>query len=365
MDTLAALAEFGRREVEVDRRQALGAAVYSAADLVLPTASWWEQMAQRSGAHPATSTYSVGWGDVEAVREGVALFSRIDQRRGGGHARSAVVQYLTSDVASYLHGSYAQAEVRRAMFSAAGELAYLAGWMAFDDGQHARAHAGFKIGLQLAAEADDPALAAHILRAMAHQALDLGHIEAALNLSDASMQRRRYANATPRERALIGVIYARAQSAAGYPRQAAVALLRAEDDLSSASRVDNEPNRVFFFGEASLAHETGCALRDGGDLDGALREFKRSVATRKSASFTRTHAVTLGYLGTVHARRGSLEEACAAWAEALDVADGIRSARVRTVVSEMRSNISQFHGTKLSTATAIDIRAGSFLANSS
>jgi hypothetical protein len=42
-------------------------------------------------------------------------------------------------LAEYLEVSQmtpAQAQVRREMFSAASELAYLSGWMAFDDAEH-------------------------------------------------------------------------------------------------------------------------------------------------------------------------------------------------------------------------------------
>jgi hypothetical protein len=360
-DTLLALAEFGRHEVDVDRRQALGAATYSAAALTLPSSSWWPRMTQRPTTRPIAGTRSVGRADVEAVREMVALFSRVDQRRGGGHARSAVVRYLTSDVAPYLRGTYAHDDVRRAMFSATSELAYLSGWMAFDNGQHANAQTGFRIGVQLAAEADDPAMAAHILRAMAHQAIELGHVHKGVELSAASMDGRRYALASPRERALLGVVHARALGTAGDKRAAAAALLKAEDDLAAATAGDDEPSRMFFFGEASLAHETACTLRGTGDLDGALREFRRSVRTREAATFTRTHAVTLGYLGAVQARRGSLDEACAIWSLALDTMDGVQSGRTRKVVHEMRSALSPIRRRGIPAASELDARAAAYL----
>ena len=86
---------------------------------------------------------------------------------------------------------------------------------------------------------------------------------------------------------------------------------------------------MFFFGEASLAHETACTLRDTGDLSGALKEFRRSVRTREATVFTRTHAVTLGYLGAVQARRGEIDQACVTWSNALDAMDGIHSGRIR------------------------------------
>jgi hypothetical protein len=47
------------------------------------------------------------------------------------------------------------------------------------------------------AEADDVPLAGHILRAMAHQAIDLGHLQQAHALAAASLNDKRYALAAP------------------------------------------------------------------------------------------------------------------------------------------------------------------------
>jgi transcriptional regulator with XRE-family HTH domain len=229
-----------------------------------------------------------GRGDLEAVREMASIFSRIDQRRGGGHARTALVQYLNSDVANYLHGSYTDERVRKDMFSVASELAYLSGWMAFDNAEHSIAQHDFSIAVKLATEADDPPMVGHVLRAMAHQAVDLGHLHQGLDLAAASMDGTRYLLACPRERALFGVVYARALGAAGQASAAAEALIKAEDDLAAATTDDDEPSRVFFFGEASLAHETARTLLDTGDLSGALTEFQRSVRTRKAMSLPRS-----------------------------------------------------------------------------
>lgn len=268
-------------------------------------------MAARGSERAAPGSRAVGSGDLEAVREMASMFTRIDQRRGGGHARTAVVQYLNSDVASYLRGTYADDRVRKAMFSTASELAYLAGWMAFDNSEHTIAQHYFTVAVKLAAEAYDAPMSGHILRAMAHQAVDLGHHKHGLDLAAASLDGKRYQFACTRERALLGVVHAKALGAAGQKQAAAAALLQAEGNLAAASPGDEEPSRVFFFGEASLAHETVCTLRDTGDLTGAIREFRRSVRTRKATTFTRTHAVTLGYFGAIQARSGNLDEACA------------------------------------------------------
>jgi hypothetical protein len=176
------------------------------------------------------------------------------------------------------------------------------------------------------------------------------------------MEADHYRLASPREKALLGVVHARGLAATGQKRAAAVALNQAEAHLAAAQPGDDEPSRVFFFGEASLAHETGCALRDSNDLAGAARELRRSVRTRKAATFTRTHAVTLGYLGAVQARQGNLDEACATWSTALGAMDGIRSARARQTVADMRSALSPFRRRGIATAAELDARAAAYLA---
>jgi hypothetical protein len=361
-DPLAVLSDLGRNDVDVERRRVLGAAAYSAAALVLPEQSWWRQMAGRGTDRASSGTLIVGRADVDAVTDMVSMFSRVDQRRGGGHARSAVVQYLTSDVAPYLHGSFPEEAVRKELFSASSELAYLAGWMAFDTGDHAIAQRYFTTAVQLAAEADNPPMAGYVLRAMAHQAIDRGHPREALDLASAAITGERYSRASPRERALIGVVHARCLAATGNKSAAAAALVRAERDLSTARSADVEPDRVFFFGEASLAHETACTLRDSGDLSGAVREFQHSVSTREATTFTRTHAVTLGYLGEVQARQGSIDQACDSWSHALKAMDGVRSGRARKIAEEMRVLLAVPRRRGMQPAIDLDARAASYLA---
>ncbi|MFD0635400.1 hypothetical protein ACFQ9X_31455 [Catenulispora yoronensis] len=108
--------------------------------------------------------------------------------------------------------------------------------------------------------------------------------------------------------------------------------------------------------------ETACTLRDLGDLQGAEESFRRSVALRKTDTFTRTHAVTLGYLGAVQIRRGRLDEACDTWGKALDVAENVYSGRTRAVATDIRRELSPFRKRGSRLAAALDTRAQAFLA---
>lgn len=347
--------------LDLGRRRLLEAAAYSAAALTLPPDPYWDQSRKQERTRAGVA-HTLGSKDVESVRDMVALFSLMDQRRGGGHARNAVVQYLTSDVARDLQSNFASERVRSEMFSAASELAYLCGWMAFDDSEHITAQRYFDIAVQLATQAGDPPMAAHVLRALAHQALDLGHRHQALALATASIDGPRYRLAGSRERALLGVVHARTLAATGQKAAAISALSRAEDELSAAAPGDNDPGRVFFFTEASLAHEAACTLRDLDDLTAATSQFRRSIRTRQAATFTRTHAVTLGYLGDLQVREGKMDEACNSWAQALDVMDGVRSGRARQVASNIRTALAVRSRPSAADVTEIDARAATYLA---
>ena len=360
VDPLIALTDLGS-SVDTDRRGLLEGGVYSAAALVLPEETWWAAMSQPP-AGKSSEGRRVGRGDVDTVRELTLAFSRMDQRRGGGHGRRAVDEYLCHEVHGFLRGRFADDVTRRAMFTASAELAYVSGWMAFDNSEHAVALRRFATAVKLAARSGDAPLTGHILRAMAHQALDLGFRREALKIAQVSVHGERYAAATPRERALLGVVHARTLAANGHKQKAARALLCAEDDLSNAHDGIVEPDRTFFFGEASLAHETACTLRDLGDHQRAVKQFRRSVHTRGPA-FRRTHAITLGYMGATQIAQGGVEEACATWTSVLDaMEDGIYSGRARQTVVDMRQLLSPYRRRGIRAVAVLDARAASYLA---
>ncbi|WP_405132939.1 helix-turn-helix domain-containing protein [Nocardia sp. NBC_01388] len=358
-DPVATLLNLGKADVERRTFLHVGYSTALSASALLPG---WLRKSAPSTAIKMASIQRVGEDDVAAARDVMSVFSRLDQKLGGGHGRRAVAQYLTDEIAGYLNATFTNDTVKRDMFSAAGELAYLAGWMAFDNDEHAVAQHYFLASTQLSTEAADDSLTGHILRAMAHQAVDLGHLDQGLQLAEASVSGNRYQAACPRERALLKVVHAKALSAAGQPRESAKALIEAENNLSAASATDDEPSRVFFFSEASLAHETACALRDSGNLTGAADQFKLSVEKRKAASFKRTHAVTLGYLGTVQACRGELEQACATWKSALGEMNTVRSGRTRKVARDIRSTVAPYLRQGVEGIAEIDRWAENYLA---
>ncbi|GAA1441634.1 hypothetical protein GCM10009602_16960 [Nocardiopsis tropica] len=156
------------------------------------------------------------------------------------------------------------------------------------------------------------------------------------------------------------MVHARSLARTGDPKGASRALLRVEDDPGDATRDGDEPSRVWFFGQASLAHETARTLQAMGDLTWVQAAFERSIQ-RREGSFSRTHAVTLGYLGEIQVARGEMDAACSTWSRALDAMDGVRSGRARATVQTMRSMLSTVRRRGIPAADAVDRRAAEIL----
>ncbi len=339
VDPLTVLAELGSDDLDMHRRKLLATAAYSAAGLTLPASSWWTTAPAAAASRPAVSPRLVSQADIEDVRNLTAFYSARDQQRGGASGRSALAGHLRDEAVPLLGSRFRTERHRRDTYSAVAEMTYIAGWMAFDASEHRTSQRYLTLAARIAAEAGDGPLGGHILRALAHQAVDLGHPRRALDLADASMARTHYGQASSREKALLSIVHARALAADGDRPGTLAAISRAERDLA---RADNEdaPDRVGFFQEASLAHETACALRDLGNPVEAEIHFQRSVRTRRRQQYARTHSVTLGYLGAVQVQQGRLDEACGTWGQALDAMVGVQSGRARDVIVRMQSDLS-------------------------
>jgi len=352
------LVTVGRADLE--RRELALKALYSLAALAVPLDAW-QEIADR-GRRAVDGSATVGRGEVAAVREMLEVFSKADERFGGGHARPALVQYLTSDVAAYLRGTFTSEADRRAMFSAAAEMTYLAGWKAFDSSLHGLAQRYYVQSLRLANEADDRALAGFTLRAMAHQAVDLGHGPQALRLAESALDWSR-GQATPAAAALFTVLTARGHAATGAPRQTSTAIRTAESLLSNA-KLDGEPIwiQTSGFTDTSLASQAGQALRDLGDLAGAEAQFRRSIATRNADAHRRIHTLTLANIADVQSAQGHLREASENWNLALDYLPGIKSGRARDSVQNIRSRLSSLGPRLPAFMKRLDQRAAAILA---
>ncbi|GAA1607316.1 Tat pathway signal protein [Catellatospora bangladeshensis] len=352
-DPVAAVAHLGR--ADVDRRTLISGAAYSVAALLLPLQQ--PEIAARAHAARSRPMSAVGQGEIDAVRQMTTAFNAADERLGGGHARTAVVEYLTTDVTAYLRGSFATDTLRRSMFAAAAQLAYLAGWKAHDLGLPGLAQRYYLHSYQLAAEADPHAHAAYGLRILAHQAMDLGRREHCVDLAHAALDRVK-GRTDPDTESLFWLTAARAYATGGNNHQARSALTKAEQ-LLDRSRGDAAPEWASLGGpaEARLANQSGKALQAMGDLKAAEDQLRRSARCWNPDTHPRIHALTLADLAEIQCARGNVEAACQTWNTALDGMIGIRSARTRDAVASMRAHLAAYRRRGLAAAQRLDARA--------
>ncbi|MFE5742234.1 hypothetical protein [Streptomyces celluloflavus] len=181
-DPLDALVPIWRGDL--DRRGFLSGAAYSVAAAVLPL----EHVSDiASRAAKARTGARIGHADVAAVRDMVAMFSVMDERHGGQHGRSALVQYLMSDVAALCRGRFSSEDDHRHMLSAAAVGVHQAGWRAYDGGEQGLAQRYYLQSFALARESGITGHDAFVMRTMSQQGMKLHRPEHCLALATSAL----------------------------------------------------------------------------------------------------------------------------------------------------------------------------------
>ena len=278
----------------------------------------------------------VGLGDVERFRVTVEAFAQLDDRFGGGHARPALIQYLSSDGDRLLRGRYT-ATVGSALFSSVAEATLLA-WMSYDSvPRSALAQRYFIQALALAQAAGDRLPGASILDAMSHQATYTGRFGEAASLARAA-RTGTTGVATATLTAHFHTMEARALARLGDARACDRALAEAVREFERR-RPEDDPGWMRYFDEAELAAEFGHCLRDLGRAADAAQYASRSVAAVGEVGFARSDFFAAMVLADAYLAAGDLDQACATALHALAAGELIRSGRCVNYLREFRQHL--------------------------
>ncbi|WP_037602399.1 hypothetical protein [Streptacidiphilus rugosus] len=289
--------------------------------------------------------YRVGHADAAKLRQAAEEARRWDSRYGGGDWRSSMVpECLRRDAAPLLLASYSD-EVGRALFGATAELTRLAGWMAFDTGQHEAAQRYYIQALRLARAAADVPLGGYVLASMSLQATYRGAAEEGVDLAQAAVERNR-GLATARTMSFFRLVESRAHARAGNAVACAAALAAAESWLERARSGDPDPAWIDFYTWDRLAADAAEGFRDLG-MPGKVREFTERALARPTEEYVRSHGLRLIVSAMAELDEGELERAVAAGNRALDVAGRISSQRTREYLGEMLKRLDRFKGERI------------------
>lgn len=289
--------------------------------------------------------YRVGHADAAKLREAAEEARRWDSKYGGGDWRSSMVpECLRRDAAPLLLGSYSD-DVGRTLFSATAELTRLAGWMAFDTGQHEAAQRYYIQGLRLARAAADVPLGGYVLASMSLQATYRGFADDGVDLAQAALERNR-GLATARTMSFFHTVEARAHARAGSERACATALNAAEGWLERSRPGDGDPAWIDFYSHDRLAADAAECYRDLG-VPVKVRQFTEHALARPTEEFVRSHGLRLVVSAMAELDAGELDAAVAQGARAVEVAGRISSQRTREYVREMMRRLEPYRGERM------------------
>jgi hypothetical protein len=281
---------------------------------------------------PARAAERVGTAHANAAELMLSVFSEMDFSFGGGRALPALRGYLGTDVASWLRAPATPAAQGR-LHSAAARLAYLAGWMCFDDNIHGASQRYYRAAARLAAVGGDAGCYAAALRGLSVQAHYLGHHHLAQDLAEAAM---RESSHVPRvEAAFLTGQLAVATAAIG-DQSAALSHMAEAERMLDRALVQDAP--VGGYHVAALQHQSAETLAWVGNGSAAIQALTVSLRHRPPTE-RRARAVTTARLAELYLDAGWLEHACAAWSTLLDDRPQLFSGRVEQAVRSMRARL--------------------------
>jgi tetratricopeptide (TPR) repeat protein len=274
--------------------------------------------------------------DVLGAESVLSAYSRSDHAFGGGHSRHALAQHLSHTISPLL-GVPAPADVRRDLLVVAAKMAYLCGFMHFDDSLNSTAQQYYRISLRLADEADDRVGYATALRGLSVQAESLGHHTLSAQLAQAAIDVGWHAAPVP-VRAFLSGQLAVATAAIGEHVASLGHFRRTERLLDRAS---SNTDAVGAFHEASLEYQYATLAVYQGAPMVAIDAFKRSLRARPDEE-RRSRALTLARTAELFLDCGHLESACEQWHRFLDDYRGLASRRVDEALGTMRARLMPF-----------------------
>ena len=283
-----------------------------------------------------TAGRSIGAADVDVIREMTLTLRRLDNRFGGGRVHGVVTHQVDCEILPLLENAGCPHAVQRRLLEAVAELTHLAGWIAFDVGDHRQAGRYLRKSLKFAEEAGASAFACEILAGVSHQASFRGDGDAAVDLAQAARGQLAQGEAWPALVAETWAMEAHGHALGGDPRACGAAMGKAERTLDKASG-DDRPAWLGYFDEAYLAAKFGHTYRVLGRPAEAAACAVRSLDMSDGYDRGRLFNTTL--LAAAHADMGEVDAACELGERAMDLAESVQSSRTMSHIDGLQRQL--------------------------
>lgn len=275
--------------------------------------------------------YRVGMHEVREVATAARTLQRWDRQFGGWVPYQAAAGYVDSAI-HLVRGSYSD-KVRHHLLPTVADLCAVTGWIAYDVGQFEESQRYFALGVQIAQQGEDAALAARALCDMARVNADLGNPMQSVELLGLANHLVTGSTVPPAVLAKVSSMEAKTYAILGRPEPCHRALNAAETHLSQGSSSD-DPVWIRYFDEAQLAGVIGSCYRDLAARDPsqavkAEEPIRRAMAGRSTEQI-RNQALDRANLATARLRRRELDGAAEEVDHAVGLALRLKSHRVNT-----------------------------------
>jgi len=277
--------------------------------------------------------HRVGATDIEQIRRATQMFGSWSHTYGGGVAREAVMGELRWS-AGLLEASCPE-RLLPDLYSAVGDLAKTAGYMALDADADEEARRLYGFALYCAEQAENWRLRANVLASMAEQAMFTGQPDDGITRAEEALVRADRLTASGQ--ALLHTTRALALTKMRRVQDTLTALGTADEHFAHSTPV-NDP---FFYGAARHDYLTGYALADLAILGrnpGKATDRLTAAAAGHAAEHVRSRAICLAKLSSLTIATGDPLQAATIGHKALDITGSIRS---RFAAEELR-DLSRF-----------------------
>jgi transcriptional regulator with XRE-family HTH domain len=272
---------------------------------------------------------------AQTVERRVIELRRLDDQLGGVDTLPLVERELAAVEHVLNEASYTE-ETGRRLLRAVGELAQVAGWVASDAGQYARAQRHYLRGVRAAHAAGARLIAANLLSSLAYQVANVGPPRDAALLTATAV--RGAEAATGRVRALLLERVAWAYARVGDATEADRVLAEVDEAFETAT--DEEPDWVYWLdrGEIDIM---------AGRVNVELRRPLRAVPLLSTAiaSYDTNRAREIGlyetWLAESYIQANELDAAVATLRSAEVKATQVHSARLMARVRHVRRVLSR------------------------
>lgn len=307
---------------------------FAASAFTAPVTRWLITPADATADH--SGGQQVGRPDLDELREAADDARRWDSKYGGGNWKAnSVTDCLERRAAPLLQGSFSD-EIGRELFSVTAELSRLAGWTAFDVGQHDAAQRHFIQALRLARAGGDVQLGCYVLTTMAMQTLMRGFASEAVDMAQGAFERAK-GHAVPRVLAFTKLIEARAHARENDARAASRAL-KASEDLLGHAKCDSgdEPAWIDFYAHSRLSADAAEVFRDLKNPKAALG-WNKQAAAMPPGVFTRSVGMRLAIVATAHLQAHDLDRGLQLGNRSVDILARVESTRAKDYVREFNA----------------------------